>query len=221
MGKLKLNISAIVIGRTRVVHPSSYKPGGTVPGYLVQCHWCEKHFGVCVGDFNRGRGLFCSQDCDRSYRLRTPEERFWDKVNKTDSCWLWTGCTLSFGHGYMHNKPLNVLAHRFSWEIHNGPIPEDLQVLHACDVPQCVNPDHLFLGTQADNIQDAINKGRHAIGERNGRHLLTEQQVIKILDMYDAGKTKVFIAEQFGVTRGAIDCITRNVNWKHIKRLDR
>ena len=82
-------------------------------------------------------------------------------------CWLWTGATVPFGYGRINGGRTGVgvlLAHRASWEIYRGPVPEELCVLHRCDIPQCVNPDHLFLGTHADNVADKIAKGRARFG---------------------------------------------------------
>jgi hypothetical protein len=89
------------------------------------------------------------------------EVRFWAKVCKTDTCWLWTGVK-SVGYGHMWDgsgRPKH--AHRLSWEIHHGPIPSGMDVLHRCDTPACVRPDHLFIGTASDNMLDAVSKGRH------------------------------------------------------------
>lgn len=88
--------------------------------------------------------------------------RFWAKVNKSDGCWLWTGSVTSMGYGQFavkHND--NWSTHRYSWLLHHGRLPKrPLQVLHSCDVRRCVNPDHLWLGTQKDNLLDASRKGR-------------------------------------------------------------
>lgn len=81
-------------------------------------------------------------------------------------CWLWTGFEHHNGYGGLMIKNVTVLAHRLSWQIHNGPIPKGLCVCHKCDTPFCVNPDHLFLGTNKDNIHDAIRKGRIDFSER-------------------------------------------------------
>ncbi len=105
-------------------------------------------------------------------------ERFFRFVQKTDTCWMWTGTTLSFGYGHFRgdNKKL-ILAHRFSWQMSHGPIAENMCVLHKCDVPSCVNPSHLFIGTRADNVADMMSKGRHVArsGDQNGARLHPER----------------------------------------------
>ena len=96
------------------------------------------------------------------------EQRLWAGTVKTEDCWLWQGARSKRGYGCMTDKPRNKIwrVHRLSWELANGPIPEDICVLHRCDVPNCVRPEHLFLGTQLENIKDRDKKGRQAKGER-------------------------------------------------------
>lgn len=107
---------------------------------------------------------------------KTAEERFWAKVSRgtPDQCWLWTGVLGGNGYGLLHMGSKTVRhparAHRFSWELHNGPIPEGLWVLHKCDVKVCVNPAHLFLGDRTANMRDCAAKGRLCT---IGRGLLT------------------------------------------------
>lgn len=101
-------------------------------------------------------------------RRLSPEERFWAKVEKTDGCWIWSGATNKsgpFGYGQFRIPGNRVPAHRVAWEMIHGPVPEGLWVLHDCDMPKCVNPSHLFLGTAKDNAADMIAKGR------NRRHI--------------------------------------------------
>lgn len=91
-----------------------------------------------------------------------PEVNFWRKVKKTRACWVWTGCKRQ-GYGIMGDgKGGQVSTHRFSWELHFGPIPDGLIICHTCDNPSCVNPSHLYAGTQSDNMKDAWGE-RHVI----------------------------------------------------------
>ena len=93
-------------------------------------------------------------------------ERFWAKVNKTETCWLWTGGKRPFGYGFIWYEGRNLSVHRLSFEMHHGPIPEGMVVCHRCDVPSCLNPDHLFLGSQSVNVTDCVQKNRHAEARR-------------------------------------------------------
>jgi|SRR5215475_12719715 len=109
-------------------------------------------------------------------RRKTLEEFFWTRVQKTDNCWLWTGSIMHFGYGkitlYKGARPIS--AHRASWILHHGSIPGKMCVCHKCDNPPCVRPDHLFLGSQSENIKDAARKGRMSVPskgwERNKTH---------------------------------------------------
>jgi hypothetical protein len=103
--------------------------------------------------------------------------RFWSKVNKTETCWLWTSNVHTNGYGQIAESRNGRLrqrwlwAHRVAWELTHGPIADGLRVLHRCDVPTCVNPDHLFLGTQIENIADSVRKGRFTAWRRTGVRL--------------------------------------------------
>lgn len=107
-------------------------------------------------------------------------ENFWTKVKKTDNCWLWQAATAGKGYGVIRFEARQQYAHRVSWQLHFGKIPFSMCVLHKCDIPSCVNPEHLFLGTIADNNADMKQKGRWAHGEKFGRAVLNLQQVNEI-----------------------------------------
>jgi hypothetical protein len=147
-------------------------------------------------------------------------DKFLEKVNKTDSCWLWTGARLKIKgqkwHGVLRRNKQYWLTHRYSWTMFNGEIPTDMFVLHRCDVPNCVNPDHLFLGTQDDNIKDMMNKGRHADqrGILQSNVKLTEEQVRYIKNKLDISTNE--LAEQYKVSPSTIRDIKKNRTWTHI-----
>jgi len=150
--------------------------------------------------------------------------RFWEHVDKTGSCWLWTGSKDKDGYGgFTDENRRNIRAHRASWIIHFGPIPTGMNVCHKCDNPPCVRPDHLFLGTYQDNTIDMVNKGRHggggkgvSRGSRNGCAKLNEQQVLKIRDLLDKGEKTDIIAAKFKVYWLTIFNIKHRKTWKHI-----
>ena len=123
-------------------------------GTLI-CKKCSKEFAARTYQIRR-KQLFCSPEC----RYETPEERFFKYVKKTNTCWVWTGCRVSNRYGNILINGKHTLAHRYSYELHKGKIANGLYVCHKCDNGLCVNPDHLFLGTQLDNMRDMIKKGR-------------------------------------------------------------
>ncbi len=145
----------------------------------------------------------------------TPEERFWKRVTKADGCWEWTG-NRSHGYGLVCAGKKRVGAHRRSWEMANGPVPAGMWVLHKCDNPPCVRPDHLFLGHQKDNEADKVAKGRQRYGSRHGNAKLTEDDVIDIRSLRSFGATLRDLSTSFAVAEGVISSIANRRAWKHV-----
>ena len=150
-------------------------------------------------------------------------ERFWEKVDVRgpDECWTWTAGTASHGYGIIaRGSPQRgmLLAHRVSYELHRGPIPDGGHILHSCDNRLCVNPAHLSLGTNAANVADMVAKGRQAAGEVNGHAKLTEEQVREIRERYDWYRvTQRLLAAEYGVTRSNIGHIVNGGSWAHVQ----
>jgi hypothetical protein len=149
------------------------------------------------------------------------EQRFWPKVRQTPDCWLWTGSKCSDGYGTIGtSKGYLTSAHRLSWIIHNGPIPKGLSVLHKCDNPPCVNPKHLFLGTQRDNIIDCVNKRRDnkACGSRHPNAKLTESLVKILRQQYKDGTLNAKAkARELRMQYMTICHMLWGWTWKHVK----
>lgn len=191
------------------------------------CQQCGTPFTAQANRVRRGQGLFCSRHCVHLSKHRDPVLRFWKNVQKQESgCWLWTGPEGGRGYGVFWVDGRLVRAHRFSYEHHIGPIPHGLQVCHNCptgDNRLCVNPDHLFVGTQRDNVIDIYAKGRYhrrnptsARGERAGAAKLTDDQVRAIRAAYAAGEYQRVIAARYGVRQGAVWAICARKTWRHI-----
>jgi len=184
--------------------------------YELNCTACGGLF-LARADHQRKRPCqFCSKKCEN----KMPDV-FWRKVNKQtkNGCWEWTGCLNEHGYGAFCKKHTGeLLAHRASWKIHNGELPKELHVCHKCDVPLCVNPNHLFLGTNADNVADKIAKGRSSYdgfkpGEDHPQSILTSEQINSIrLD----GRNAAEIAKIYGVSRSHIDGIKSGKTWKSL-----
>jgi hypothetical protein len=149
--------------------------------------------------------------------------RLWQRVDKTDYCWNWTGKFSEKGYGAMRYHGRRILVHRAAWELANGPIPPDLCVLHRCDNPACVRPDHLWLGTRTDNNKDMTAKGRHAhVGvpsEKCHTCKLTIAQVREIRAIYatpEKHPSFAEVAKRFGVHATNIGNIIAFRTWKHV-----
>lgn len=139
--------------------------------------------------------------------------------NGENYCWDWTGSDSGNGYGCMRFPQKVVSAHRIRWTIHYGPIPKGMHVLHKCDVKECTNPKHLYLGTNADNMRDKRLKGRSARlrGDKSPSSILTEKKVGRIKTLLKKGVKVRVLAEKYKVSKGAIENIKRGNNWKTVK----
>lgn len=174
---------------------------------------CDKHYRRLL---KRGN---INDPGSRSVAEGDQTERFHQKYNVEPSgCWIWTGGSRPNGKGvpyprHWSDSGKSIGAHRFSFELHNGPIPKGMYVCHKCDTPMCVNPDHLFIGTHHDNMRDMVEKGRSFNGrgqDKKGRAKLTNAQAQRIREM-EQSHTK--IAEAFGVSASTIGRIKRQESY--------
>jgi hypothetical protein len=186
----------------------------------------------CSGEFGT-RGL-CSKHYERWRRLdspniltgsnntfllqdRTLRDRLYAQVKSNGTCLEWTGYRDKNGYGRMSINNIPILTHRIAWEIENGPIPKGMHVLHKCDNPPCIKISHLFLGNQAINNQDCVQKGRDKKrglrGEDHNQAKLTEDQAMEIRASDEQGKT---LAERYGVTQTTISEIQKGKSWQHL-----
>lgn len=160
-------------------------------------------------------------------QLASPEEKFHSKytINEDTGCWEWTDhINAATGYGSIHLKTpkrKTYRAHRFSYALYNGPIPKGKIVMHTCDNRACVNPGHLVLGTQRDNIRDMLDKGRNGYtglpGSKHHKAKLTESDVILIRNRYRSGKcTHASLATEFGVNEKSIEHIVSGRTWRHV-----
>lgn len=146
------------------------------------------------------------------------KERIEEKVERIPEggCWVWMGTTTVRGYGQIISNNRKHYAHRASYETFIGEIPKGMHVCHACDNVYCVNPAHLFLGTQKQNLQDMAKKGRSTIGERNPNSKLTEDQIDRIKFGIGLGVTDETLAACFSVCRQTINNIRNGKAWKHV-----
>lgn len=228
--------------------------GGCGGGYLTFVSVCA--ILLCAtGNFIFPSVLECRKaTLESTSNCRTPERRtsknmvetfsaeqikaFWIRVVKTETCWIWNGFINDWGYGKLSvrvdGRIYSLGAHRISYEIHKGAIPDGLCVCHSCDNPKCVNPDHLWIGTHADNSHDRDKKGRQVphCGDKNGARIhpermtkgednhfskLTENSVREIRSLCASGMGRLQVANIFNVSRDNVRMIVLRKTWKHVQ----
>lgn len=183
---------------------------------------------ACVNPEHQTTELSTKQHEARTLR------RLWKYVTRGAGCWLWTGAVSHNGYGKLWTGTATVPAHRYSYTLHTGAIPDGLSVLHRCDTPACVNPEHLFLGTHTDNMADMVQKRRQyrtaprpsipgattgsvwIRGSKNGNARLTDEKVVELRALHGEGWTQRELAERFGMDQTTISDVARRKTWKHI-----
>lgn len=208
------------------------------------CAKCGKKFHrerkCIIHRLTAGKPVYCSHQCSWVESVKARKERyamhsyshllndfqyekFWKSIRKTRNggCWEWTGHTNINGYGVVNIGYKKMMAHRVSWILEYGDIPahEDYHgmcVCHKCDNPKCVNPSHLFLGTNQDNVTDMVSKDRHTRGERNGCAKLSETDVREIRCLSEKGLSSTRLAFMYQMSDAQILRIIRRERWQHV-----
>jgi len=180
------------------------------------CKTCGSLFQAWPSKIASGR-KYCSYKCRPPTPIRDPFERFQNFVypEPNSGCWLWAGADGGGGYGTFFDGKQVVKAHRAAWVFHQGSIPGGMSVLHRCDNPYCVNPDHLFLGTHAHNMLDKKVKGRSRVpfGENHKQSVLRDDD---IRVMRTSTETNTALGRRFGVSNVLVSQIRRRKAWKHV-----
>lgn len=190
--------------KTRTARKSWAKPRIT-----KTCPQCEKSFFTTYHN-----QIYCSRLCGTTSRRVPAADRFFAKVTKTDTCWLYPVSKKKYGLIWDRSEPTNqITAHRFSYKLHHGDIPSGMMVCHRCDVPNCVNPDHLFLGTALDNVRDMIQKKRRNI--KFVTHKLTPE-LVKQIRADKAHLSYSQLAAKFGICMAMAHKIIHRKAWADV-----
>lgn len=209
-GRMKVN------NRPRMVHVLMYEDlHGAVPKDKRIRHTCGNR--LCV---NPDHMRIASRGRPRATEPVDLMQRLMAKVDKSGDggCWNWTAAVMKKGYGVLNARRTYHRVHRLSYILHVGVIPEGMHVLHKCDNRRCVNPEHLFLGTQADNMTDKKLKGRAPKGSSNAAAKLKDNEVASIKTLLARGScSQPFLARWFNVSQSAIHMIARGKNWSHLQ----
>jgi hypothetical protein len=197
------------------------------------CEFCGTPFRAKQSEIDKGGARFCSRACvgaQASAAAGEIDDRFWARVNKNGStpahrselgaCWVWVGAHDRDGYGMFNPRggTSEQRAHRWSWLLNVGSIPDGDHVLHRCDNPPCIRPEHLFTGTELDNARDKVAKDRHAYGEHNANAKLTADNVVEMRRRYaEGGVSYRELAEEYGLQWwSSAKNIIRRRSWKHV-----
>lgn len=190
----------------------------------LSSHKLAERFGVStptVLTALRERGVNRNLSAASLNRYGPISERFAERVKRSaDGCWEWGGPLRADGYAQVAMgvaSGTTTYAHRLSYELHYGSFDPKMNVCHTCDNRACVRPDHLFLGTGQDNVDDMVSKGRHAHGERHSRAKLTEADVREARRLHATGKhPKRQLAIKYGVSDVAMGHAIRGITWRHV-----
>lgn len=166
------------------------------------------------------------QTIEDKYKRAPPEVRIWRYVSRSPhprGCWLWTGAVKDGGYGCftmkVDGRKRGISAHTAMHLLFRGPVPPGHDVCHACDNPACVNPDHIFTGTRAQNVRDMIRKGRAPRRPAGARHPLarmSEETVIRMRAQHRSGRSIYSLAKEYGVNSGSAHDAIKGITWKHV-----
>jgi hypothetical protein len=206
---------------------SAYVTNGTIKATLIgKRYWVStdelEHFATLPRRVGRPIGSGLGEKHPKTFLpIQDVPEKFWQLVDKKEPelCWPWLGCTMKHNYGVFNYAGTRRLAHRVVYELTYGPIePSNLTVCHHCDNPNCVNPYHLFLGTNVDNTADRVAKGRTrtnpAKGEEHYKHKLIASDIAEIKQLSKDGVPQRKIADIYHVRQSSIWGIIHNKNWK-------
>lgn len=192
------------------------------------CEGCGKVVMRVPSEAIPGKNKFCSRSCHSRAIVaarttnRDQTALFMAKVLVSDepnACWLWVGSCNSDGYGHTGRDHKTYLTHRWAYKYWRGPIPAGLQVLHKCDVRNCCNPDHLFLGTHKDNMMDMAKKMRGAaqLGKYNNQAKLTEVDVLAIRAAHQSGENMKDVAKAHSICLAHCLQVALGKKWKHVE----
>ena len=178
-----------------------------------KCSFCNKPFKA-YPCHRRAKEKFCNSKHRGLWQKQNRKKRFLTHVNKTNNCWEWLASKHPFGYGQF----IRSSAHRWSFKFHVGKIPKGKYILHNCDNPSCVNPKHLRIGSQKENIVECSIKDRISFGIKRPNSKLTDENVLKIRKLYATSEiSQMKLAQKFNVSQRNIFNILHNVRWKRVK----